>query len=281
MSRKIIISVIAIVLVLGVVGGCYALYSKNADDVEVNINAGYESVTLQLNNGADTGAQSAISLENFSPSARTQTVDVTLKVNNASLVDGVHGLFTVEVSDTANTLGAYLTTTVSLLDAAEGNIASDITTAATGTGYDVALSSTPKYVRISFYLNDDGVTNFATIADTSASLTLTWAHVAASVWTIDTDAYYIVGSIGGALLWDVTENNVELNDTPDGNVAQKNSVALTAGDKIKVRKGDGTWINPASDQGYTIDGDGNYVVGSTGNYGVFFNNGVFYVAAAQ
>lgn len=241
MSRKIIVTIIAIVLVVGVVGGCYALYHKNATPVSVNIGAGFESVTLQINNSTNTAAQGAINLSGFSPDNRTQFVDVTLTVDHPLLVDGVHGLFTVDVTDTANTLGAYLTTTVSTLS--NSVVVDDITTDALGSGYDVALSATPVYVRVSFYLNNDGVTNFATIADTTATVTLSWEHVSGSIWAVDTDAYYLVGSIGGVNMWDITEANIKLtDDNSNGDLATKENVTLAAGDEIKIRKGDGTWI---------------------------------------
>ena len=284
MTRKVIISIIAIVMCIGVIGGCFALYYTKGADKTVTISSSYSELNLVINNAGNTAEQTAISLSGFSPASEdlTKTIDVTLAVDHPQLVDGIQGNFKVALT---GTLAPYITTSVgTLASIGAENTSADITSEATSNaGKNIALSSTPVYVRLSFTLNTEAEGfNFATLAESTASLTLSWTQVAGTVWTLDNDAYYLVGNIGGVDKWNVnaTNQNVMLNDTTtDSNTAQKNSVSLTAGDKIKVRKGDGTWINIAGDQpGYTYDGDGNYVVGTTGTYGIYVSNGVVYVA---
>lgn len=255
MTKKLFVVIIAIVLVAAIAGSCFALYYTKQADKQVTISTAFDELNLQIKNAGNTAAQGTILLDEISPDNRTKTIDVTLTVDQPSLVDGIHGLFTVGVSNTANTIGAYITTTVKLLNVTKDGEGvetsrtegSTITTDALGDGYDVALSSVPVYVRLSFYLNDDGVTNFATIAETTASITLDWQKVVASVWTLDSSAYYVVGTLSGANKWDInaTNANTKLVAGTDPVIATT-IVTLAAEDQLKVRKGDGTWVGSYS-----------------------------------
>ena len=209
MTRKLIVTIIAIVLVIGVIGGCLALYWNSPEDVTVNINAGYQSYTLLIKNGDASGALD-VDLDPFSPTAgfTTQTVDLTLDVDSTAYVDGNEGKFTVAVT---GALANYITTTVTLLDDAEGDpIANgaNITAAATGAGYNSALTDqyVPIYVRLTFTLGN--YDNFSDIAELTATVTINWVVDEATTWTYDPDAYYIVGKIGGNEdFWQVNETN--------------------------------------------------------------------------
>jgi Na+-transporting NADH:ubiquinone oxidoreductase subunit NqrD len=253
MNKKLLVTLVAAILAIAVIGSCYATYIVTAEDVTVNISAGYQSVTLVINNDDNSAAQTDFALSGFAPDATTQVLDVALTVDHYDLVDGVHGVFAISVSNTADTLGAYLTTTVQVLDDADGNVTDNITTDATGEGYDVALSATPVYVRITFTLNSDGIANFATIAETSASVALTWEIEEGSLFVLDPNAYYLVGNFSN---WEINVNAIKMSTPSEGtDLAVIESVALTggvvpAGDEFKIKKGD-TWYgsySPSTDQ---------------------------------
>lgn len=282
MKKKLLVSVIAIVLVAAIVGSCFALYSVNATSKNIDITAGYQVVNLEIRNGANSAAQETITLSGFSPedaSTRTKTVDLTLRITNAGLADGVHGVFAASLT---GELASYITTTVNTLSTAEGSVSGDITSAATGAGYDVALSSTPVYVRLTFTLTDAAIADFSLAANKSASLTLSWTVASGSVFTYDANAYYLVGTVNGVTAWYPCATSIVLDDTPSsGNQAMKEGITLSEGDEFKIVKnyeaGDGSW------QWFGAPGSGaNLTIAADGTYNVYVNSaGEVYVASAS
>ena len=270
--KKLLVSLISVILIAGVVGTCFALYTTNATQKSFTINAGYEVVNLTINNGANTGAQGNINLSGFKPDATTQYVDVTLVASDGEY-DSVHGNFSATLT---GELSNYIDTTVRLLDAAEGDPTGDaITAAAMGEGYDVALSSTPVYVRLTFTLNAAACADFSLAANTSAALTLNWEIAEGSVFTYDADAYYLVGKIDGEEYWYACSSSVKLTDAPENSdLAKMSNVHLTAGDKVKVLKGE-TWYGGKTDNtGHVSVGmdNGDITVNTTGYYDIYVND---------
>lgn len=294
--KKVLISVIAIVLVATVVGACFAQFyqADNAATV-VNITTSFQSFTLQIKNGANTAliGNTPIDFAALSPSHRTEAVDITLAVNDSTYIDGNKGVLNVSLT---GDLAEYITTTVTLLDAAQGDPIAEganITAAATGAGYKALLSATPIFVRLSFYLNDAGCTNFAA-AELTASLSVTWEVDNDSVWSYSGTEYYLVGKINGdATKWAVTEanQNVLLTKVNEGNnIAIATGVALTAGDEIKVvynyNEDNGTDPNSIwYGTGEGGDNSQNVAINTTGTYNIYLysdtsNGGVYKVSAA-
>ncbi|MBQ4443913.1 MAG: hypothetical protein II896_04540 [Clostridia bacterium] len=288
MKKKLLVSLIAIVLVAAVAGSCFALYSVNATNKVVSISAGYQVVNMQFKNADNSAVLADVDFDDaFSPDLTTQTVDVVLAITNGALADGVHGLFTAALT---GTLASHVDVTVNLLTAVGGSLSTDITASATGAGYDIALSATPVAVRITVALKAADIADFASAAETTGTLTLTWAKVAGSVFTYDDNAYYVVGTVNGVTAWYPCATSVLMNDTPgEGNQAKKASVTLQAGDSIKVVKGyetSATWYSGQESNNTVtgvsgIDGDGNVQIDANGTYDIYVNtSGQIWVAVA-
>lgn len=290
MSKKLLVSVIAIILVAAITGTCFALYSVDASNKVVSISAGYQVVNMQIKNGTNSAVLSDVDFDDaFDPTTNSQYVDVVLAITNASLADGVHGLFTAAVS---GDLAAQVDVTVNLLTAVGGSVSTDITAAATGSGYDIALSATPVAVRITIALKAAAIADFSLAAEKTGTLTLGWAKVAGSVFTYDADAYYLVGTVNGVTAWYPCATSVLLDgELTDSNHAQKLSVALSAGDEFKVVKnyeaGDGfwTWCGAGDNfdtANYEASAGGNISIKANGNYNIYVNGfDVIYISVAE
>lgn len=268
MKKTIIVAIIAIVLVISIAGTCVALYKVAATQKQVSISAiDGGTVTLTINNTGD------LDFSGISPVNRTKTFQLQLTTNNADLVDGVHGIFKVAVS---GDLADYITLTVNNLtaiDAEPGEVNAD---AITANGADIALSATPKYFKVTMYLNDSGVTNFATIAESTGTVTVTWAVNNNSVFSYDANAYYAVGVINGVTAWYACSDSIKLDSEVAGeNVAQKNAVTLHNGDVFKVVHGE-SWYGGKTEnnnvEGVSVSGnDGNISITKDGTYYIFVN----------
>ena len=141
-------------------------------------------------------------------------------------------------------------------------------------------------VRITIALKAAAIADFTLAAEKTGTLTLNWTKVAASVWTYDADAYYIVGVLGGEDKWSVsTDNqNISLDDEATGaNIAQKAGVHFAAGDVIKVVKNyevsdSRVWYGGKTDntEGGKVsvsEDNGNITINTAGTYNVFVNDG--------
>ena len=242
MSKKLFVVVIAIVLVAAITGTCFALYSVDATSKSVDISAGYQVVNMQFKNDDNSAVLANVNLaDKFSPTLTSQTIDVVLAITNGSLADGVHGNFTAALT---GTLAEQVDVTVNLLTAVGGSLSTDITAAATGSGYDVALSATPIAIRITIALKAAAIADFSLAAEKTATLTLNWLKVAATVWTLSEDDYYLAGSFSGVDKWVVSEENQNVKLTTAGvegeNVAQILGIHLDVNDEYKVVKGANT-----------------------------------------
>ena len=281
MKKKLLVSLIAIVLVAAVAGSCFALYSVNATNKVVSISAGYQVVNMQFKNADNSAVLADVDFDDaFSPELTTQTVDVVLAITNGALADGVHGLFTAALT---GTMASHVDVTVNLLTAVGGSLSTDITASATGAGYDVALSATPVAVRITVTLKAADIADFASAAETTGTLTLTWAKVAGSVFTYDSSAYYMIGTINGVTAWYPCATSIVVDDPvgESGNKAQELGVTLKAGDEFKIVKnyeaGDPSW------EWYGAPGSGaNGTIVADGTYNIYLNgSGEIYVSAAE
>ena len=107
-----------------------------------------------------------------------------------------------------------------------------------------------------------------------------------SSWTLDESAYYVVGTFNGGTTdnWSITSANVKLDGTPtDGNTAQREDIQLTAGDELKVMKGNGDWLGSwSSATAQFTNTDGQIHINTTGTYGIYVkyedSNWHFYIA---
>lgn len=272
MKKTILITVIAIVLVLSIAGTCFALYKSAATDKVVNITAsGGENCNLTI------GTSTSLDFAGISPSNRTKTSDITLSTSNNNIVDGVHGLFKVAI---AGNIAEYITLTVNeIASVGAAEVGSANADALTNAGADIALSTVPKYFRVTMYLNDAGVTAFATIAEQTATVTVSWTVNQSTIFAYDANAYYIVGSVGGVTAWYPTSESIVLNDQPtEGNQAMKTSVSLTQGDVFKVvknYKATPSWYggktNNTGHVSVSVD-NGDITVNTTGVYDIYVNN---------
>ena len=286
MKKKLIVIVIAVVLVAAVVGTCFALYKIPAQQKVININASADVCNLTLNSSA------SLDFANISPNNRTKTADVTLDVDDSDLVDGVHGTFKVAVS---GNLANYITVTVnsiaSIGAATPGAVNAD---AITNAGADIALSDVPQYFRITLYLNDSGVTNFATIAEKTGTVTVSWTVDESSVFSYDATAYYIVGTINGSTHWQPSSESIVAGTGNEGNYAIATNVSLKSGDSIKAvlayRSDNPTWYGGKTNNTeggndgvagvYVASDNANVDITADGNYDIYVGkDGRIWVAA--
>ena len=187
--KKLIVVLIVIVLLAGIVGTCVALYKMNGSrNVQVTVED--PVVTLSINNASNTAAQTNFTLEGFSPSARQKTKDITLDCTNPSAAGDVQGLFTVAKS---GALAPYIDITVNLLNSAGGSLGENITQASMGDGKTFALSGSPRYVRITAYLNNDGVNSFEQASEQQATISLGWTIAAtAAIYGDETISFHFL-----------------------------------------------------------------------------------------
>ena len=278
--KKILVSIIAIVLVAAVIGTCFALYTHNADPINVNIGASTTTVNLQIFDGTNTAAQETITLNGFSPenaASITKTVDVVLKISRPDLADGGHGLFGATLT---GDLAPYLTMTVNKLSAVGGSLDEDIT-ASVGSGYDIAYTATPVAVRLTFVLtatsNDpESASYFGLAAEKTASLTLSWTNVD---FVYNASTYYVVGTINGVTSWTPSASSIAMGAGNDANYAIATNVALKNGDSIKVVQNYFSTPNwPTTQEGnksvtgvsIAYDND-NIAIVADGNYDIYVN----------
>ena len=128
MTKRAIITIIAIVLACLVVGTCFALYSTSASKI-IYISVENVEVDLLINNSDNTSEQADFILGGFSPSAREQTKDVTLSRTASAAANGYNGLFSVSES---GALEEYLDVTLNVVE--NGILGEDVTIEAFGAG---------------------------------------------------------------------------------------------------------------------------------------------------
>lgn len=281
MKRKLLVTIIAIVLVIAVTSTCFALYEKTATEKVINLSATAEVCTLTV------GTSTSLDFAGISPSNRTKTVDVTLSTSDNTLVDGVHGIFKVALSgDLASSMDVAVNAIASVGAESLGAANAD---ALTESGANIALSAVPQYFRVTISLKE-AITgdNFGTIAEQTGAITISWTVDTTTVFAYNAEAYYVVGTLNGVTAWYPTANSIVLNDVPSsGNQAMKLNVTLHNGDSFKVVKNhrvSATWYSGQADNSSVagvsgIDGDGNVQIDADGSYDIYVNDsGAIWVA---
>lgn len=199
MTKKIIIIALAFVLCLSVIGGCFALYVKNAP--ELNISFGSEdAVTLTLNPGTLTFGDVKLNpSEGHRSASQAITLDVTTMDKTA--LKGMNGILTVSVTGAlANSLD---------LSAVADEV--EYTADQLTSGVTLPLNALPKDFTLTLALKDSIDDNgFKTISNTTASVTVTWKVVD---WAPVDGGYYIVGAFSG---WTVNSKAILMNAPAEG-----------------------------------------------------------------
>lgn len=274
--KKVFVTVIAIALVAAVIGSCFALYEQSGTTSKsVALTATAEVCQLTI----DTST--SLAFAGISPTNSTHSVDVTLDTSDSTLVDGVHGIFKVAVSgDIASYVDVAVNSIASVGAVELGAANADALTVG---GADITLSAVPQYYRVTVSLKAAySGTEFEAVAELTGTITVSFVVDESTVFAYDAEAFYVVGKInGGTTKWYPTANSVVLSDpVGSGNLAQKASVTLKAGDKIKVVKNykagavwySGQAINSSVTGVSGIDEDGNVLIDADGTYDIYVND---------
>ena len=274
MKKKLFVILTALVLVAGLVGSCFAMYSKDADTISITLSTG-DSVTLSMTGGA-------MALTDLNPNT-AKTYSVTLTASSLELIGEGTGIFTVAIAaHSAATADVALAAAIDV-DADDG-AAFSADKAELTAGVEIDFDDLPDNITLTFSIGEEAF--LAGAAEGVVDVTLSW-EVKTEAWAIDPGAYYIVGSMNG---WTITSTTTKLSTAAadigeSGNNAVLRNVHFNAGDEFKIRKGDGTWyslIGGASVTAGTVsigtgESQGNCVVGTSGDYCIYQNGSGFYV----
>lgn len=280
MTKKIIIIALAFILCLSVIGGCFALYVKNA--TELNIQFGSEgAVTLTLNPGTLTfGGVKLNPSEGHRSASQAITLDVT--TNDKESLKGMSGVLTVSVTGAlANSLDL----------SAVADTVNYTATQLTG-GVTLALNALPKNFTLTLALKDEIDDDaFKAISTKTASVTVSWKVIE---WAPIDGAYYIVGQHCG---WELNKGAIRLDKdvTGSSDKAAIERVTLKANSQFKVvpcKNGDLDWDNqpwpqyngstPNLGANVAVTADGNLYVTADGDYFICINEwGNLWVAPAE
>ncbi len=199
MTKKIIVIALAVVLCLSVIGGCFALYVKNAD--ELNISFGSENaVTLKLNPGSLTFGNVKLNPSEGHRSA-SQKITLDVSVADKTTLTGMSGKLTVVLEGAlANSLD--LSAVADTVNYTQAQLTSGVT---------LPLNALPKDFTLTLALEDTiDDAGFKEVSNTTATVTVKWEVVD---WAPVDGAYYIIGSHSG---WDVNEKAIKMNDPAEG-----------------------------------------------------------------
>lgn len=270
--KKIIIIVLATILCLSVVGGCFALYSKEVEDFTFTFGA-EDAVTLTLTTtGLSDDRTFTFGGANAKINPSTSvSQDITLDVNTTDkgALQGLKGTLSVAISgDLANNLQ---------LEIKNGE------TTYEGASVDLALNALPKNLKLILKLkaSSDETTldeEFKTLTGKTASIKVSWKFKD-EAWSAVDGGYYIVSQASD---WKVNKNAIYMDKnvgTEEGHdIAAIEAVYLKEGEEFKIVKyttANGIyWMNQVRTSNCTElvgqitegDGAGNLYVNTTGTY---------------
>lgn len=231
MTKKILVLVIAIVLCLSVVGGCFALYHKDATDITINFGS-EQAVSLTLNPVSSTGSEATFNFGGavINPTTDSATQYLKLDVNGTpSEMAGMYGEFKVELTSWDST---NLVLTGTSISSASGATTKNYTYEQLTGGIKLPLNELPDTVTLTIALAEDAKSDagFKSVSNKTISVKASWKVVD---WDPIDGAYYIIGSESG---WEVNKTAIHLSDSVSGSTdkAKINSVALKAGESYKV-----------------------------------------------
>lgn len=226
MTKKLIVIILSVILCLAVVGGCFALYHKDAEKLEITFGS-EQAVTLTTTVGGSTGKLDFNGAK-LSPATPTATQQITLNVNtsNTEALAGLSGQLTVTLSGTLK--GAILLT-ASYVDGERTktlNASNDVIS------LTLPLDQLPEVLTLTATLVDTDDATFAQNSNKSATISVTWEAID---WAPVEGGYYIVGEHSA---WGVNKDAILLDKviapSEDADKAAIESVHLKKGEKFKV-----------------------------------------------
>lgn len=269
-KSRILVSLLAFVLAVSVVGGCFALYIVNATERNITIGTG-DAITLAIGNAP------VAAITGLNP---TNPVTCTINLQSSAvgaITEDVQGKFYVEVA--TGTYSTYLKVNAVVTEKdgiTKHDVDHDELTSASA-GYTCKLADLPETVKLTFSL--EGITGaaFLAIAEQDATVTLHWVidDSYESTWVIDANSYYLVGNIGGFDLWTPNSDTykLSLNTESDYEEYMIMNVYLTTTDEFKIYKQNGNiWRDGLEDQVYAVYTGGwgsNLRVKADGYYNIY------------
>lgn len=258
MKRKIIIVVVAIALVAAITGTCFAMYQQNAGTRRISLSIG-DSISLSFDEVSDN-----FSLTQLRP-GHDVTLDVTLDATHTDLAtEGMSGKFTVSISGSCASL-----VTVSATGTDKNSHAVNYNHAALTAGQTIDLDDIPTDLVLTFSM--ESMTSAS--AEQTLTVTLSWIIDTTTVWPVDGDAHYVLGTYNGSTKWDVNSDCWVLTETPNEGDCAKGTFTFAVGDKIKCVKGDiaywYAWQDDPADKPFHYDDDNNLVIDVAGSYTIF------------
>ena len=295
MTKKLIVIILSVILCLAVVGGCFALYHKDAEQLEITFGS-EQAVTLTTSIGGDTGKLNFNGVK-LSPTQDRATQEITLNVNtpNPETLAGLSGQLTVKID---GALKDAILLKASYVDGAEPKTlnASNYVISLT-----LPLDQLPEVLTLTATLVDTDDATFAQNSNKSATISVTWKAID---WAPVEGGYYIVGTHSA---WGINKDAILLDGTPASKPTPEQvdkavllGVSLKKGEEFKIRQyvnGQASsegWLqlgvksgtesepNIPADGSIIVEGnkvDGNISVAEDGLYDVYVNyNGVVWIA---
>lgn len=224
MTKKLIVIILSVILCLAVVGGCFALYHKDAEQLEITFGS-EQAVTLTTTIGG-TGEFNFNGVK-LSPDQKTAAQEITLNVNtpNKEALAGLSGQLTV-------TLDGALKDVILLTARYEDSKGPQTLEA---TSYVISLTlpldQLPEVLTLTATLIDTDDATFASNSNKSATISVTWEAID---WAPVEGGYYIVGEHSA---WGVNKDAILLDKKMSSGETDKaaiESVHLKQGEKFKV-----------------------------------------------
>ncbi len=287
MTKKLIVIILSVILCLAVVGGCFALYHKDAEKIVISFGS-EQAVTLTTTIGG-TGELNFNGVK-LSPDQPTATQEITLNVNtpNKEALAGLNGQLKV-------TLGGALKDAI-LLKASY--LDGEKTKTLEATNYVISLTlpldQLPEVLTLTATLVSADDATFAQNSNKSATISVTWEAID---WAPVEGGYYIVGTHSA---WGINKDAILLDGTPASKPTPEQvdkavllGVSLKRGEEFKIRQyvagqaGSEGWLQlgvksgTESEPDIPDDGsiivtpnkvDGNISVAEDGLYDVYVNN---------
>lgn len=245
MTKKLIVIILSVILCLAVVGGCFALYHKDAEQLEITFGS-EQAVTLTTTIGG-TGELNFNGVK-LSPAQDTATQEITLNVNtpNPETLAGLSGQLTVTLD------GALKDAILLKASYVDGEDTKTLDATSYVISLTLPLDQLPEVLTLTATLIDTDDATFAQNSNKSATISVTWEAID---WAPEIGAYYIVGDMSG---WAVNKNAIKMNAPVNPNAENPNLAEWTgviaAGTQFKCVKYNGvdnlTWYDLAYEPNY-------------------------------
>lgn len=225
MTKKLIVIILSVILCLAVVGGCFALYHKDAEKLVISFGS-EQAVTLTTEIGG-TGELNFNGVK-LSPARETATQEITLNVNteNTAALAGLSGQLTVTLD------GALKDAILLKASYVDGDTQKNLNASNYVISLTLPLDQLPEVLTLTATLVDTDDATFAQNSNKSATISVTWKAID---WAPVEGGYYIVGEHSA---WGVNKDAILLDkEIPTGEHADKaaiESVHLKQGEKFKV-----------------------------------------------